>query len=133
MIKLQEPWCWSVSGQLPSPNQCCLCGQRVTSSPSTGGNYQHTSLISTSGSLSLVPRSWGLGALLGMLVSGGVSGGHLNPAVSLAVASIGKFPWWKVGDMSTHFLYSRILNIMFLATDFSNSPTMKITSLNNVN
>ena len=58
-----------------------------------------------------------------MLVSGGVSGGHLNPAVSVAVASIGKFPWWKVGDMSAHFSNSHILNIMFLATDFSNSPT----------
>ena len=34
--------------------------------------------------------------LLGVLVSGGVSGGHLNPAVSLAVATLGKFPWWKV-------------------------------------
>ena len=68
-----------------------------------------------------------------MLVSGGVSGGHLNPAVSVAVASIGKFPWWKVGDMSAHFSNSHILNIMFLATDFSNSPTMKITTLNNVN
>jgi glycerol uptake facilitator-like aquaporin len=41
------------------------------------------------------PR-WGIGVLLGVVVSGGVSGGHLNPAVSVAVASLGKFPWWKV-------------------------------------
>ena len=34
--------------------------------------------------------------MLGMLVSGGVSGGHLNPAVTVAVASVGKFPWRKV-------------------------------------
>jgi glycerol uptake facilitator-like aquaporin len=41
-------------------------------------------------------RSWGIGVLLGVVVSGGVSGGHLNPAVSVAVATLGKFPWWKV-------------------------------------
>ena len=32
------------------------------------------------------------------MVSGGVSGGHLNPAITVAVASVGKFPWWKVSD-----------------------------------
>ena len=26
--------------------------------------------------------------------------GHLNPAVSVAVATIGKFPWWKVNFSS---------------------------------
>ena len=34
--------------------------------------------------------------MLGMVVSGGVSGGHINPAVTVAVATVGKFPWWKV-------------------------------------
>ena len=34
-----------------------------------------------------------------MIVSGGVSGGHLNPAVTVAVATIGKFPWWKVSHL----------------------------------
>ena len=33
-----------------------------------------------------------------MMVSGGVSGGHLNPAITVAVASVGKFPWRKVSD-----------------------------------
>ena len=37
--------------------------------------------------------------MLGMVVSGGVSGGHLNPAVTVAVATIGKFPWWKVDNV----------------------------------
>ena len=31
-----------------------------------------------------------------MMVSGGVSGGHLNPAITVAMASVGKFPWRKV-------------------------------------
>jgi glycerol uptake facilitator-like aquaporin len=35
--------------------------------------------------------------MLGVLVSGGVSGGHLNPAVTVAVATLGKLPWRKVG------------------------------------
>ena len=39
---------------------------------------------------------WGIGVFLGMLVSSGVSGGHLNPAVSVALASLGKLSWLKV-------------------------------------
>ncbi|XP_066984341.1 aquaporin-9-like isoform X1 [Macrobrachium rosenbergii] len=39
---------------------------------------------------------WGLAVVLGVLVSGGVSGGHINPAVTLAMAIWGKHPWAKV-------------------------------------
>ena len=42
-----------------------------------------------------MPR-WSVALLLGVLLSGGVSGGHLNPAVSVAMASLGRFPWYKV-------------------------------------
>ena len=33
---------------------------------------------------------YGLALMIGILVSGGVSGGHLNPAVTLALAALGK-------------------------------------------
>ncbi|WP_281176616.1 MIP/aquaporin family protein [Shouchella shacheensis] len=39
---------------------------------------------------------WGFGVALGVYVSGTVSEGHLNPAVTLGFAAIGEFPWTKV-------------------------------------
>ncbi|EJT98532.1 aquaporin-like protein [Dacryopinax primogenitus] len=38
---------------------------------------------------------WGIGLCLGLWVSGGISGGHLNPAVTLAFASLRRFSWVK--------------------------------------
>ena len=42
--------------------------------------------------------AWGaaIGITFGLFVSMGVSGGHLNPSISLGLAFVGKFPWWKV-------------------------------------
>ncbi|XP_076305267.1 aquaporin-9-like [Tachypleus tridentatus] len=43
-----------------------------------------------------VPLGWGLGLMIGIAVSGGVSGGHLNPAITVAFATVGKFKWKKI-------------------------------------
>jgi glycerol uptake facilitator protein len=40
--------------------------------------------------------AWGIGVILGVYVAAGISGGHINPAVTIAFAAFGGFPWRKV-------------------------------------
>lgn len=48
------------------------------------------------GSYLAINLAWGLGVVMGCYVSMGVSGAHLNPAVTLAAAVHRGFPWKKV-------------------------------------
>ncbi|KAF4321822.1 hypothetical protein BBO99_00004565 [Phytophthora kernoviae] len=43
-----------------------------------------------------VNLAWGIALLFGIHFSGGVSGGHLNPAVTLTLAVFGRFEWYKL-------------------------------------
>jgi glycerol uptake facilitator protein len=44
----------------------------------------------------VIVLGWGLAVMLGVYVAGAISGAHINPAVTLAMAVRGKLPWSKV-------------------------------------
>lgn len=46
----------------------------------------------------VITIGWGLAVTMGVYAVGSVSGAHLNPAVTLALASIDQFPWDKVPE-----------------------------------
>jgi len=55
----------------------------------------------TAGTYLSINIAWGLAVTMGSYVSAGVTGAHLNPAVTLALAAHRRFPWSKVLPYST--------------------------------
>jgi glycerol uptake facilitator protein len=45
----------------------------------------------------VIAVGWAVAVFVGVVVASGVSGAHLNPAITLALAAAGKFAWNKVG------------------------------------
>lgn len=50
----------------------------------------------TAGTYLSINIAWGLAVTMGCYVSAGVTGAHLNPAVTVALATHRRFPWHKV-------------------------------------
>ncbi|MBO3751776.1 aquaporin family protein [Streptosporangiaceae bacterium NEAU-GS5] len=67
-----------------------LFGLGVVAQVRGGGIGDHDSIAWT----------WGLGVMLGIYVAGRISGAHLNPAVTIALAAFKGFEWRKVAPYS---------------------------------
>ncbi|PIK54441.1 putative aquaporin-9-like [Apostichopus japonicus] len=48
------------------------------------------------GSALSINWAWGMAVVMGIYFAGGISGAHINPAVTVTMATIGRFPWKKV-------------------------------------
>jgi glycerol uptake facilitator protein len=62
--------------------------------------------------------AWGIGVVMGVYVAGGISGAHINPAVTLALALWRKFPWGKVGPYMLAQLVGAFLAAMVVRWNF---------------
>lgn len=75
--------------------------------------------ISAAGSELSINACWGMGVFFGILISGTVSGAHLNPAVSLALIVHGrmspkKLPHYVAGQMLGAFLASACVYAVYV-------------------
>jgi len=67
--------------------------------PNTKGN---------NGGLVTIVLGWMIAVFIGVYATSDISGGHLNPAVTIALASSGKFPW----DLVPAYILAQILGAM---------------------
>jgi glycerol uptake facilitator protein len=68
----------------------------VAALPGSGRAATPTTIFVASGDWLLITWGWAMAVAMGVWVAGGVSGAHINPAVTLAFAVRRKFPWNKV-------------------------------------
>jgi glycerol uptake facilitator protein len=69
----------------------------VAALPGSGRAATSTTIFLAAGDWLLITFGWAFAVVMGVYVAGGVSGAHINPAVTVALAVRRKFPWAKVG------------------------------------
>lgn len=80
-----------------------------------------------------ITLGWGFAVLMGILVSAGVSGAHLNPAVTIALAATKRFPWGEVphylaGQFVGAFLGAAVVFLVYYAKWIQFDPALDHTA-----
>ncbi|MXM64135.1 MIP family channel protein [Streptomyces sp. HUCO-GS316] len=75
---------------------CGVVAMAVAALPGSGRTSGPTMFFWGAGDWLLITWGWAMAVVFGIYVAGGVSGAHINPAVTLAFAVRRKFPWAKV-------------------------------------
>lgn len=69
----------------------------VAGLPGSGRTENASTIFLGASDWLIIGWGWGFAVAFGVYVAGGVTGAHINPAVTLAFAVRRKFPWKKVG------------------------------------
>jgi len=69
----------------------------------------------------VITTGWGLAVTLGVYVTGRVSGGHLNPAVTLALATRGDFPAARIVPYWIAQVFGAMLGAALVYTDYASA------------
>lgn len=75
---------------------CGVVAMAVAALPGSGRAATPTTIFLAAGDWLLIAWGWALAVTFGVYVAGGVSGAHINPAVTLAMAVRRGFAWAKV-------------------------------------
>jgi glycerol uptake facilitator protein len=86
-----------------------LFGTGVVAQVVAGGLGNHDSIA----------WGWGFGVALGVFVAGRISGAHLNPAVSIALAAFRGFPWRKVAPYTVAQTLGAFVAALLVRWDYS--------------
>ena len=80
----------------------------------------------------VIAIGWGLAVAIAIYAVGKISGAHINPAVTLGLASIGEFPWEKVPTYILAQMIGAILGSVIVYFHYlphwrvTNDPAMKL-------
>jgi glycerol uptake facilitator protein len=72
------------------------CGSVAMAVAALNQSGRGTKIFDASGDWLLIAWGWGIGVVLAVYVAGGITGAHINPAITFALALRRGFPWRKV-------------------------------------